>query len=129
MTKVEKTVLDYIEKKKEIFAIVFFSLAGLIIRFWFKDYESDDFTGFLQVWFDELKAGGGFKGMATYGGNYNFAYVTLMAFLTYLPIPALYSIKFVSVVFDGLCAVSAGLLAGKVIKGGLKTFTVAFFEL
>lgn len=125
MTKVENKILDFIEKKKEIIAIVFFAMLGLIIRYYFRDYKTSDYNGFLEIWFNEIKEGGGFKGIAHYTGNYNYAYVTILAFLTYLPISSLYTIKFVSVIFDVLCAVAIGLLV-KEVTGKKQYFSLAF---
>ena len=51
-----------------------------------------------------LKIIGGLFALNRDIGNYNAPYMTILALLTYIPISPLLSIKFVSIVFDYICA-------------------------
>lgn len=114
---IENKVLDFIESHQIIFFLLFFTGAALVIRFCLFPKESGDFQVFLRPWFNELKLNGGFSALANYPGDYNVPYMTILAFLTYLPIDPLYSIKMVSILGDLLLAFSAYLLVCTVMQG------------
>lgn len=78
--------------------------------------STSDYSTFLKPWFDDLKFNGGLRGLSTYKGDYNAPYMTILALLTYLPINSLYFIKFVSIVFDFLLAISSGILVKELVK-------------
>lgn len=81
--------------------IILFSFAMRLSIF---SYESADMTNCLLPWFDFFKSHGGFFGLREPVGDYNYPYRTIIAFLTYLPFKPTYMIKFVSIIFDYLCA-------------------------
>lgn len=90
--------------------LVTVSVLALILRWFTRDFRTGDYNSFLKPWFDVLKEGGGFPALKESLGDYNVPYLTVLAFLTYLPFDSLYSVKFVSVVFDFVLAVFAALL-------------------
>ena len=110
MKKFEKELLEFISEKYLFFGFIFVTLFALIMRFSMFSYESGDYVTFLSGWFDYLKNNGGILALATYQGNYNAPYITIMALLTYLPFNSLYLIKFVSIIFDFGLALSAAAL-------------------
>ena len=126
VSKTEYNILSFLEKRADIIALVAISVLGLIIRLFFIKFETSDYTGFLSPWFEQLKNDGGLMGMANYTGNYNYAYVTVLALLTYLPIRSLYSIKAVSILFDFGCASVGALLGKKAFSGSKRTFTLIY---
>ena len=83
---------------------------ALLGRFLCFPRETSDFTDFLLPWFQRLEKLGGLKGLGQEIGNYNVPYMVLLALFTYLPVPALYLIKYSSVLFDLLLALVTGLL-------------------
>ena len=87
------------------------SVVGLLLRFTGFPFEGVDYQECLSAWTEKLKAANGIHALSAYTGDYNYPYITILYFLTYLPIPSLYSIKLVSVLFDFL---EAGLLASTV---------------
>ena len=111
MKKFEKNLLEFINDKSLFLGFIFVTFFALIMRFCMFPYESHDYTMFLSGWFDYLKNNGGLLALATYQGNYNAPYMTIMALLTYLPFNSLHLIKFVSIIFDfGLALSSAALV-------------------
>ena len=111
MKKFEKKLLEFINDKALFLGFIFVTLFALIMRFCMFSYESNDYIMFLSGWFDYLKNNGGLLALATYQGNYNAPYMTIMALLTYLPFDSLYLIKFISIIFDfGLALSSAALV-------------------
>ena len=116
MTKIERRIADYISNNLIKISVIIFSIIAVVIRFQAIDYESGDFTYFLDPWMKELKANGGISGIANYSGDYNAPYVTLLALLTYINIPHIYTIKILSIIFDFALAVSCGYLIKCVVK-------------
>ena len=90
------------------------TLTGLIIRYLGRDYVSGDFRDCLLPWYEDiLSAGDGIGALKAYKGDYAIPYVFLTWVIGKLPIPYLYSVKLLSVVFDVIMAISAGLIAWK----------------
>lgn len=99
-----------------IFLLIVVTVLAVYVRLLCRDYRSGDYNSFLSKWFDVLKENGGFSALRLSLGDYNAPYLTILAFLTYLPFDSLYSIKFVSCVFDFVLAVFAGLLTREFLK-------------
>lgn len=84
---------------------------------------SNDYKMFLSDWFEILKSNGGFSGIGISIGDYTPPYFYILAFLTYLPIDPLISIKLVSCIFDfALALVVLNMLFEKTGK-----YTIAIF--
>jgi Gpi18-like mannosyltransferase len=63
-----------------------------------------DYTNFLSVWYEYADTHGGLLALRDKFSNYNVPYLYLLAGLTYVPVPALYGIKAISVVADFVLA-------------------------
>jgi Gpi18-like mannosyltransferase len=87
-------------------------LIGLLIRFSFFWYRSPDFRTFLEPWCEFIKAHGGFQALRYDFSNYSPPYLYFLALVTYIPIPYLYSIKIISLIFDFLL----GFLVFRIVK-------------
>lgn len=86
---------------KDWFFISILGIGSLLLRLLFLDFESEDYKGALSVWFDYIKSNGGFNALKERGfSDYNSVYLYIVAFLTYIPIKSLYSIKIISILFD-----------------------------
>lgn len=109
-------------KKNLAFAavIVTLSLAGAIIRYLGLPYEGVDYRDCLRPWFDALKANGSLHGLAEYKGDYNMFYVTMLYFLTKIPVSSLFSIKMLSILFDYLTATLIFFMIQEVAPEGKK---------
>lgn len=129
MLKFEEKVLDFCKKNYKIIFCIFITILALIIRVKMLSYNNGDYASFLKPWFDDLKANGGLKGLATYKGDYNAAYMTILALLTYLPINSLFSIKFVSIAFDFFLAISCGALASELVKKNKKFYFLVTYSI
>ena len=104
MKKIENKIFEFIDKHKFIIFFIIITLITVAVRFFLLKYKSRDYSIFLEKWFKEVKEYGGFKALNRDIGNYNPPYITIIAFLTYLPIRPLYSIKAVSILFDYILA-------------------------
>ena len=69
------------------------------------DYETADYTTFLSLWTQAFREGG-FKMLAENVGDYNLIYQYILLVISKTPIKDLYLIKFVTVVFDFLLALT-----------------------
>lgn len=132
MFKWEKNIISFLEKYYLEIGLLIVTFLSLYIRFISRNFESPDYTVFLSPWFDYLKNNGGLKALATYPGDYNAPYVTIMALLTYIPINKLYLIKGVSVIFDFALAISSAYLVSYLVKKDKKlyfalTYTAVLF--
>ena len=91
-----------------------FSVVGLIIsvvlRLRLFKIQSIDYDWFLSPWYEYIRDHGGFRALKDDFSNYTPPYLYLMTIATYLPIPKLAAIKWVSVVFDFVLAALATLL-------------------
>ena len=110
---VKSKILDK-KNLKRIFLVAIILLA-IIVRVLMMKYVSGDYGDFLSKWFDEIKEQGGIRALKNNIGDYNVPYLTILAILTYLPISSLISIKVVSIIFDFVCAIFAGLLVYEIL--------------
>lgn len=129
MFKFEEKVINFCKKNYIILFVILITFLAFFVRFKMLDFASYDYNNFLKPWFDDLKSNGGLKGLATYKGDYNAPYMTILALLTYLPINSLYSVKFVSIVFDFLLAISSGLLVKELVKQNKKNYFVLTYAI
>ena len=93
--------------------LVIISLAGLAFRWTGISFEGIDYIDCVLPWYEDLKASGSIRGLAEYDGSYNVPYITLLYFLTWIPVRPLISIKLLSVSFDYLFALLAMVMAAK----------------
>ena len=87
-------------------------VAFLVRLYWF-DWQSGDYTIYLEPWFTQLKDNGGPAALKDPIGDYNVSYLFLMALLTYLPIQPLYSIKLLSCLADFVLAIYAARIGNR----------------
>lgn len=101
LPNMKQTLCDLFESNRILVSV---TVAAFILRLCFFGYQSADYTAFLQHWFAQLKQGGGFAALGQPIGDYMVTYLTIMAALTYLPLPPLVSIKLVSCLGDVVLA-------------------------
>lgn len=110
MFRLEKNLLDYIEKHLQMVVFIGVTLAGFFIRASLRRFVSGDAACDLLPWYEQIKEAGGFRGIGEQVGTYNMLYQFLIAVMTYLPIKPLYAYKILSCVFDYLLALAAAWL-------------------
>lgn len=86
---------------------------GLIARFLGTPLISADMKWFLLPWFEQMYPSG-IASLSEQVGNYGLLYQTLIAALTYIPLPAVFLYKTVSIIFDVLLALSAAHIAARI---------------
>ena len=106
---------DFVDSHTSLIFFIFITLFALITRVILIKYHFGDYDMFLEPWFNELKNYGGLPGLAYDIGNYMPSYMTLLAFLTYLPISSLVSIKIVSIIFDFIAAIAVYKIAKELL--------------
>lgn len=115
MFKIEKKFIKYIQDYHLVLGFAGVTMLALTMRLLMLDFESKDYLLYLSPWFDYLKENGGIRALATYIGNYNAPYMTILALLTYIPIKKIYLIKAISIIFDFALALSAGFLVKYIV--------------
>lgn len=129
MIKAEKKFLEFIEKNIFIFIFVLAFLVGAVLRISARNFVSEDAYNYLLGWYDEIKACGGIRALDHQVGNYNVLYQTIIALFTYLPIPALFAYKGLSMVFDLLLACLVGYIVYQEIPEASKAGGITAFAL
>lgn len=84
--------------------ILWITLAACMVRVPFLWLKSGDYIDYLHPWFEQIKQNGGLNAIGMPVGNYMVSYIYLLALLTYLPLPDLFSIKLVSILGDVVLA-------------------------
>ncbi len=95
-------------KKKTLFLYSVITILGILLRLVNRDYQSDDWTRCWIPWMEAIE--GPFSKIASFPGDYNMPYVTLLWFINHMPIPNLYGVKILSVIFDYILAIGAAKL-------------------
>lgn len=111
MYKVERQIVEWLDRHLTVIFIVAVSVCGILIRFMFRNFESGDSKAFLLPWWEEINNNGGIRALKYQTGNYNMLYQFLIAVMTYLPIKPLYQYKILSGIFDYLLALGVGFMS------------------
>ena len=93
-----------------------FVFLSLMARFAMLDFNSADYDSFLRGWVEIFRQGG-FAMLGQNIGDYNLLYQYILLLISRSPLFDLYMIKYVTIVFDYLLALSmlraAGIFAGR----------------
>jgi Gpi18-like mannosyltransferase len=79
-------------------------IGSLLLRISLLDFESLDYKMYLSQWYDHLARQGAWNGLKDDFSNYAPLYHYFLALATLVPIPKLYAIKLISILFDYLAA-------------------------
>ena len=120
-------------KEKRISVLCFatlllLGLIGILVRIPGLDHLSGDMIDCYLPWYESVPAHQGIGVLRNYEGDYGLPYATVLWLLHYIPGEALIKIKMVSVVFEYVTALSAGLLASHFFEGWKKklSFVICF---
>lgn len=108
-------------EKKLLTAVILASIAGVLIRLIFFNFESDDYLGFLTYWVDMIKEGNGLARFGMDVGNYTCPYLYILAIISFIPGNKLYLIKMVSCLFDFLLSFFAARITYTITKDSDKS--------
>lgn len=109
MLSAEKKFISALERNRFWLFLILVTAFGIMARMPCLPNQSDDYTAFLQPWFDTIEANG-FASLGSQVGEYSITYQFLIVLLTYLPFGSLINYKLLSIVFDYLLAVAVGKL-------------------
>lgn len=112
MFKAEKKVLQWIDRNLAWIVAVIISIAAVIVRLPLQEFISMDAYGFLLPWYDIIQE----NGISQQVGDYNFLYQAAIWLMTKLPLEPLVAYKTLSIFFDYMLAVGAGLLTLSLAK-------------
>jgi Gpi18-like mannosyltransferase len=98
-------ILDFLQKKANILAIIILTLLALIVRVAGFGFQSGDYIYFIKPWIIWLKENGGIMGIGKISANYTPPSLLLYGLISYLPEKAiLWAVKIVSCFFDFVIA-------------------------
>lgn len=110
-TSFEIKIINFLKKHLDIIFIICVTLIGCMMRYSGRWYVSKDAGGSFVPWLETMKANGGLPGLASPVGDYGIPFQVLLAFLSYLPLQPLYSLKMLFISFDFILAIITGLVA------------------
>ena len=90
------------KKQNFIIALFFISVVGLLLRWNGINFIGVDYEVCFRGWYEQLKSGGGLKGLTEFKGDYTMPYATMLLLLTHLPLNSLYAVKLLPILFDFL---------------------------
>lgn len=125
MFKIEKRLLEWVEKHILLFCVIGVTLISMMIRYSYREIISNDAYWCLLPWYDVIKENGGIYALGSQVGDYNMLYQFIIAVFTYLPIEPLSAYKLLSCIFDYLLAAAMGYFVwffsekDRVLKGAM----------
>lgn len=126
MFKLEKRLINVVIKDFHFVLLAVAVVLSVLVRKQGMNYISEDFAGFLQPWFDILKANCGFKGLSMDFYDYYIPYMCILAIGTYIEgIDVLIYIKIISIVSEYLCAFLCGAIALRLITSDTQKHNAA----
>lgn len=115
MSSIEKKIIDFFIRYKEIAFLSIITILACVVRFSVRKFESADYEVCLKGWYYYFCDNGGLRGLSRQVGNYPIIYQFFIALMTYIPINELYLYKMISIVFDFILAISVGLLVNHLV--------------
>lgn len=106
----EKKLLEWMQKNFLLLVVFFITFISIFVRIKMLPLVSVDMEYCLLPWYQEALKYDGFKSLSVQTGDYNILYQTIIVILTYLPIDAINAYKFLSIIFDYLLAMTAGVM-------------------
>jgi Gpi18-like mannosyltransferase len=100
---------------------------GLLIRAFFFDFTSGDFSNFIGPWYDFIASKGGFPALGSSFSDYTPPYLYLLTLAYYLGLKALPAAKLISVAADLVLAFSAFLIVKETTKNRMAAIFAAVF--
>lgn len=113
---------------KPLYACLIVLVVALAVRVPMLSHQTYDYLDFLSHWVQFFRDNGGFAALRQPIGDYNVPYLYFLAAFSYLPLPDLYLIKALSLLFDLLLAFAGAHLARRVITQPL-AYPIAFSAL
>ncbi|MDD2409900.1 MAG: hypothetical protein PHD03_04210 [Bacilli bacterium] len=134
LSKIEKSILDWIKKNNLIIFTIFIIIIALYARLKLYDFYTPDYNG-IEIWFNHFKNNGGLLALNNPIGDYNTPYLILLSLLSYLPFKQIYIVKIMLTIFDIFLAISASMLTYEIMKSNknhkyysLLTFMIVFIS-
>lgn len=115
-------------EQKPLYACLIVLVIALGLRVPMLSHQTYDYLDFLSKWVRFFRDNGGFAALRQPIGDYNVPYLYFLAAFSYLPLPDLYLIKALSLLFDLLLAFAGARLARRVTAQPL-AYPIAFSAL
>ena len=103
MTKYEKKFIESVLRYRYPIVAVGITLLAVLVRYYGKNYLSDDMTGCFLPWYEYFKTNG-VPGLKEQVGDYNLIYQTILALMARTNYQPVYMIKMLGIVFDFVLA-------------------------
>ena len=129
MKSFETKILDFFKKNIFYFGGAILLLFSVYLRIIAIPQLNGDLIGGFLPWVDEFRANGGFIAMRQGVGNYNYAYQTILAALSYLPFEPIYLVKSIPIFFDYVLAFASAMVVYNLVEPNRRKLAcfIAFF--
>ena len=109
--KWEEKVQAFLTSHLEWIVLIALTILGCVIRYFPRQYVSDDAAECLLHWYSDFANWGGVHLLKQQVGNYAIAYQEFLSVIVYIPFNnALFEIKIFSCLFDLVLAIGAGAI-------------------
>lgn len=115
-------------EQKPLYTCLIILVIALAARVPMLSHQTYDYIDFLSKWVRFFRDNGGFAALRQPIGDYNVPYLYFLAAFSYLPLPDLYLIKALSLLFDLLLAFAGARLARRVTAKPI-TYPIVFSAL
>ena len=122
MTGLEKKLISILKAYKWVILYAVVTTLSMIGRFGMRYFTSGDMADYLRPWADQIKANGGLFALKEQIGNYGILYQTLIALMSYLPVPPEYGYKFLSMIFDYALGIVSAAIVWEFSSNRFKSF-------
>lgn len=120
MLKLEKKIIEYIEKHIFLIFFIIVSIAGLLIRYPLRNIYGSDMTAYIR-WLEQAREYGGIKSLSQTVGAYNLLFQIIFALLSYIPGNPVYIMKGFSIFFDYVLAFAVSGIVYKILSDDEKS--------
>ncbi len=105
MTRVEKQIVEFLIKNKNLLFFAVITVMGAYVRFYGLPLVSADLNDYILPWFYEIADNGGLRALGSQIGDYGLIYQTILAVLTYFNWSPVYLVKILPLIFDFLLCI------------------------
>lgn len=96
-----------IDRRETYTILIGGTILAFLLRYTLRGFESGDYTYFTSVWYDQIREEGAVGALRNSITNYTpfYTYLMIVAHPLFAPMPDVFAIKLISIVFDCVCAV------------------------
>lgn len=112
--------------KKQKFILIGITIISIVFRLIWLNARTGDYNDFLLPWINNIKELGYFESLKYNIGDYNVPYIIILVIISMFKIEPLFLIKFVSIIFDYVCAIYSLKIVYKLTNKNILLSLIAY---